>query len=619
MAEELYNEGRVIGLSAYEIFVKQALAADVPQPDIPTESQWLTSMIGMGSSMILKIPQGTTAGIHDYVLPSGTNLSAAGVVIANPFLGEIDDDDWDVTGWAKKVKSYSPLISNTSTSYPTSQSVPSGTYSATQYQAEITEFVKITDGIVYLNNATWVSSADTPPQKDIDPNFNNSNAVVRIYIESNVTTDFNIIFTGFLNKRILQAVSQYTDEGCSTNININDWKNGGMLGPEVIPWASKIIFSYPNMAYQEAESTWVKRTIPSDASYTPSTATTKYGYTFNANAINGQVKSKPVIDLESIAINDYYNNHSFTTEPRLQENISELILEDADSYGALVAWYPGMSATKIAASATSSTDFFPPALYAVRLNSTGTGKTLVPMDTAAPGTVKCFPNSTQAYHYSQFLPYNYALYFNSSNNTFSFVTPGDSTVNNWSGTSKLAYQTNPKVQLSVGNTQPVKLMALSKSDGTDYATTGAAGDLPTTITPANKLVWGDLLTALADNKAIDLFGTKLRNFATELNSNNNIGITNPVNYIGANWIKLNPAPADSAKMVWVGSEVGSDDGYRYLHLYSGESPASIHLGANFIRFKAATGAYEDIKLYISSVEPDPSTEYIPTGSIGIGW
>ena len=44
MPQEIWQEGRVVGLSAYEIYVKQHLSE---YPDIPpaTERQWLASNI----------------------------------------------------------------------------------------------------------------------------------------------------------------------------------------------------------------------------------------------------------------------------------------------------------------------------------------------------------------------------------------------------------------------------------------------------------------------------------------------------------------------------------------------------------------------------------------------
>ena len=106
MAQQIYNEGRVVGFSAYEIFKRLCLDKHIPEEDIPDEHTWLTSMIGMGSSMILTIKSGTTKGVHDYVLPDTSTLTAAGVIFANPFMGSCEWDDPITPQWATKVTSY---------------------------------------------------------------------------------------------------------------------------------------------------------------------------------------------------------------------------------------------------------------------------------------------------------------------------------------------------------------------------------------------------------------------------------------------------------------------------------------------------------------------------------
>lgn len=653
MAQELYNEGRVVGFSAYEIFMRQCLLPPdpIPEEDLPTEQQWLTSMIGMGSSMVLKVPQGTQAGVQDFPLPAGSTLSAAGIVLANPFFGTCT---FDSSNWAKKVTSYGALIKNTSGSgnYPTSSNVPYGDYSVDDYKDQLGEFIKITDGIVYQSGATWSNAASQPPQKDIAPNFSSSSAVVRLYISSEIQNDFYIIFTGFHDKGILYlSGSASSGTGGSTDMDNNHWENGGMLGPEVIPWSNKIIFSVPSAAYSFIDS--VSRTIPKDVSLSSAII---HDYTF-AYLQDHAVNSAPVIDFNSIILTDYYTNHAsdFSGTPILPEVITGMFHKNAVEpsgdpviFNEIVAWYPGISADKITSS-TPATAFFPPAIYATSIVANGDAS-LVPLDVAAPGTVKCFPDSTQAYQYTQILPDNYAVYFNNVTNNFTFVTPNEPDPTVWGGTATLVYQTNPKVQLSVGSTQPVKLMALSKSDGTEYATTGTSATI--TQGPANNLNWSNLLEALADNKSVDVLGTRLRETGKELQKLNpeshgqsSIGMVNDnkVDYLGTRWIMFNPGDPDASpawsdsvdsnnnpNSAWFGVEVDNGDYVdntggvytrpRYLSLNSGETPnATIALGTNFIKFKSGGPSLPDIKLYISAVEPDPATNSIPIGSIGIGW
>ena len=316
MAQEILNEGRVVGLSAWELYMREALGEGVSPDKIPSEREWLSSMIGSGASMVLRIPSGTAKGVQEFDLPSNSDLSAAGVIIANPFMGTCD---WDSSNWAKKITSYSSLIQNNSTDSPSADGsdVPyNSNYSEQECASIVSQFMKITDGIVYTKNASWISTGSTP-QKDIDPNFNESSAVVRLYIDADITSDTYVLLTGFTNKRVLQGLSGHAvleggvSKGGSTDILNNDWADGGMLGPEIFPWASKIVFSVPSSAYRIASS--LIRTIPSDSTYTiPSGGLTIDGIKINENAIDGDVRPSSVIDYNAINLTDYYVAHGLT-------------------------------------------------------------------------------------------------------------------------------------------------------------------------------------------------------------------------------------------------------------------------------------------------------------------
>ena len=67
----IYNEGRVQGLSNYELFIRNLLA-DNPDASIPTEKEWLAASIARGSSMILKVDTDTT--IDDKYTLTGNDL-----------------------------------------------------------------------------------------------------------------------------------------------------------------------------------------------------------------------------------------------------------------------------------------------------------------------------------------------------------------------------------------------------------------------------------------------------------------------------------------------------------------------------------------------------------------
>lgn len=399
MPQEIYNEGRVVGLSAWELFKREAEAAGVDPDVIPNEREWLAAMIGSGASMVLRIKAGKS-GVQNFQLPVNSNLTAAGVIIASPFIGECELDGTGDTAWAKRITSYNQALIGNSDSYPpTANNVPvDSSASPTKYADSIAEFTKITDGIVYLKKANWIDAGHTPPElpaKDIDPNLRESTAVVRLYISSPLTTDVYVLFTGFHNKAIIQSLSGWASEeggvaiGGSDDMTNNDWANGGMLGPEIFPWASKIIFSVPNAA--SADSIMVNRTLPRNAT---TDATIQSGYTFE-NMQKHAVKSALVADFDSIHLDDYFRENNLNSYA-VSEDLFNVSKGSASSAYNLVAWYPGIAAADIAGA--TGDDFFPPALYAANISSVNPTPPPLNFTTMAPSglLVHSEPNTTSA-------------------------------------------------------------------------------------------------------------------------------------------------------------------------------------------------------------------------------
>lgn len=600
MGQEIYNEGRVVGLSAWELFAKIALSNGIPEEVIPNEKQWLTAMLGSGSSLILRVPSGTTKGILDCQLPSDSNLSAAGVVIASPFMGQCEWDD--ISNFATKVTAYGTALNTSGVNPPDENNdLPADeSYNNAIYKNCVSEFAKITDGIVFTRNANWVDTNGVP-EKDIDPNFNESSTVVRLYISSDINQDVAILLTGFHNKRILQGLSNFADTqgvGGSCDTANNDWANGGMLGPEVIPWASKIIFTLPNSAYNLANS--LTRTIPADTQYTiPEGGLNIGGIVIKENAIDSEVKPNSFIDFNSINLTDYYSVNSVSGST-LTEDISDVALGISDSYNELVAWYPGMTAAKLGSNVTAKGDFFPPALYAAQIDASGSGKILVPLDVAAPGTVKVFKTDTEASKYIENLPNNYAIYHNTETNAFTFAISGASS-SDWPGLSKLVYTTAPQVTLTVGNTS-ANLISLTDANGDAYDTTGSAQN-PITVGPENNLTWKDMLDGLKDGKKLDILGAKLHNLGTELKTSNTIGVTNAVTKSGSQQFVLDPGS----------NQITVQRSGNLAQLNSGKS---IKVGDEYIEFTGSGSGRSSLRLYISSSAP---TSGMRVGDIGIGW
>jgi len=602
MAQEIYNEGRVVGLSAWELYMREALGEGISPDKIPNERQWLASMIGSGASMILKIPTGTTKGVHDYELPAGSELSAAGVIVANPFMGTCE---WDISNWAKKVTSYSSLILNNDEYAPSDNgsTVPyDEEYSDQECASVVSQFVKLTDGIVFTKYANWIPTGEDEPNKDIDPNFNTSSTVVRLYISADITSDLYVMFTGFTNKRILQGLSGHAapdgdvSVGGSTDTEHNNWPNGGMLGPEITPWASKIVFSVPSSIYHMISS--LTRTIPSDASYyIPEGGLNIDGFTIRENAVEGTIRPNSIIDFNAINLVDYFNENNVTSA-LLSEEILEGAFGVSDEVNAITAWYPGVTASDIN---SYDAKFFPPAIYAVQATDTG-NQYLVPLDTAAPGTVKGFTDPDAAFNYRQKLPNNFAIYHNTDYNTFSFVTDNEYP-EYWPGTAYLEYTESPKVNLTVGNVE-AKLISLTDSEGNEYNTSGTDTTVP--VGPTDNLNWDTLLHALANNESIDILGLQLHALGEELTEYHTIGVENTVEEVASDKLTLKALdPYYNISMM----RAASGDA-NVIAVNGGSQAASIKVDADFIEFGSG------LRLYISSSEPNGT---IPAGSIGIGW
>jgi hypothetical protein len=476
-------------------------------------------------------------------------------------------------------------------------------YSTYTYKNCVSEFIKITDGIVYTRNANWVPSHDGEPEKDIDPNFNESSTVVRLYISSALRYDVLVIFTGFQNKRILQGLSGFAAEdagissGGSTDMDSNDWQNGGMLGPEIIPWASKIIFTIPSSAYTLSNS--LNRRIPSDATYSDGTYQT---YTFRN--VDSEIKPNSLIDFNSIILKEYYDsNHNNKMSSCLNEATSNVVLGINDACNTLTAWYPGMTASKIKASGTTADDFFPPALYATQVDPDSNSQTLVPIDVAAPGTVKGFTDRNKAKAYKALLPDNFAIFNDTTAGTFNFVVNGTDV---WSGTAKIDYISDtPKATITAGNKQ-VGVIALTRSDNTTYNTSGSAGAL-NPADPSNPqedkpkpnryLTWDNLMNCLYNGYKFDILGNRLNNVGLELANTNSMGNTYKITSV-----KLTD---NSNHIATLSTAAGNRDGATVIAASHG-----IKSGTNYVEFS------NGLRLYISGSKPTGS---IPDGSIGIGW
>lgn len=254
MPRKLWNEGRVLGLSAYELFVRHILGTD-PDATVPTESEWLASMFDSGNSMLLQLtPEPDIAQNHDvhYIdieLPASSNLWAANTIIGSFFYGEGGAASV-YNGWCTKVVSYGPLLSNNVDSSPADggaypegipPTMPDAVNFTSDVKTQLHEFGKIIDGIVIQPGAQWSTNADAPPQKTFIPSTDPDSrypAVVRIMVRERITSTFYLLLTGFSYRSAMEAIIDYSNPKRSA-------VDGTFLGPEEYPWANKIVFSVP--------------------------------------------------------------------------------------------------------------------------------------------------------------------------------------------------------------------------------------------------------------------------------------------------------------------------------------------------------------------------------------
>lgn len=448
----IYNEGRVIGLSNFELYVRQLLAED-PNAEVPSEREWLAATLANGASMLLKVPSGTPAGYSDFKLPNTSKLCAGNTLVATLFFGSADFSG----SWATRITSYGDLIINDTETHPVtpgqSPNVPgsnSTDYTAVQKNL-CKEYSKIMWGICF-QPGIWSEYGEHGVGMELTPDFTKP-AVVRIKLSQATSSDIYILIQGFTDRRILQGTSAF-----ESTMDTEHPQDGDFLGPESYPWANKIIFVEPSEILQFKE---------------------KYRLT---HSITGTVDTEPIIDIDLPVVSNYYTTNNFTDSTKT-ETVSD-ISASPNGVG-LLGVYESSSGPRTA-----------PALYSAQISSTGT-KTLYPVDVVAPGTVKIFRNQQLALNYSVLLKNVFGMYLDPDNSLSMYDEEG----NVVSLGSKLEVSTTkPYVAKVSTGSSFVKTISLTDSvSGSDLNLNGTAG----TVTTA-EITWATLLSCLADNKKIKI-------------------------------------------------------------------------------------------------------------------
>ena len=265
----LYNEGRVVGTNPYEMYVRQLMAQDSSAVPM-SERQWIASNLSCNSSMILKIPAGTPAGVHNYILPANSQLCGASIIYASMFEGTVTLNQ---TGeWAANVNDYGRLVSNTPELHPVSPGEPSDIptkddpITITNDLAEqCRNYLKITSALMFqpgewtsiIEYTDWLTEEDqqlvteygeniTVPTKiseiavGIDPDFSKQ-GFIRLAIQSQISSDIYVLFNGFTYNTFVNG-----SIGFQEVIGFSNPENGDFLGPQLFPWACKIVLVTTN-------------------------------------------------------------------------------------------------------------------------------------------------------------------------------------------------------------------------------------------------------------------------------------------------------------------------------------------------------------------------------------
>ncbi len=521
MPKQIYNEGRVTGLSAYEIFLQQHLATD-PDTEPPTERQWLAASLGMGASMLIKIVKNKSDDIRtvDIPFPAGTALCASNTIIANLFLGKGDYKSGEY--FANKVTDYGVLISNTASSSPKGKvntenigtGIPQDETGRNNWKDNteklIKSYIRIVDGVV-IQPGTWVDYENKPPQKDLEPDLS-QRPVVRLLINGKIETDVEILLTGF-NMRTIVGSTSLIEGSMPVKNSPNRPLDGDFLGSGAFPWANKIVFVTPSSAINLL-------------------ITESYVRQLKKTETKIKVDDTSVIDMRKTNPGTYYTKNYPTAREEI--NINDLV-----TFG------NGVSVLTI----YQRKDVYPPALYGTYATATGANY-LNPIDVVAPGTVKMFESTgnpdedkKQLQDYQDTFPGTFGMSKNDDGELNALDKEGNLVPTAKVSVEDLYYKrmndSNTKATGAKIQTGKNEVLALSmrNKEGKQWQI-GKPNDteipLGATIeTDKSDIYWEALLDALANNQRIDILGDDLRVVKKNL-KNNILGETN--NDKNDNWV-----------------------------------------------------------------------------------
>lgn len=492
MPRQIWNEGRVQGYSAYEIYLKQALSDD-PDLQPATEREWLASSIACGSSMVVKIPKTSNdAGYLDISLPENSKLCAANVIFANLFLG---DCEYDVNSYfAKRVINYGFCISNTLNFHPDTNGTQIPTTDDDISLESVLSFSeaynKIIDGVV-IQPGKWKETGDEAGQyMDLSPDMSKS-PFIRIFYSGKIESTIQIMLTGFTIRSVISGVC-----GLDGSYNATSPQDGTFLGPAQFPWAAKIIFS-------QSTATSISLNM------------SNYIRKIKGEKAVSKLRGKSLVDMETCDPSIFYSSK----QPDAKIDFDSCNLDSPDGKGNILTIH-------------SKSEKYSPAIYATRYDP-DKEKSLSPFNVVGKGAVQMFDDSTSDADmkgYEKTYPGTFALRRKDDGSVETLNENNDVIPVARIDHKELSYTnlvTDDKkakgVVTSVGNKKSLSV-SLSGNDTDSQLTIGDDGTSNVSIgsTSFNKGAMNKLspsssnitpayiLEAIANNKSIDILGDRMK-------------------------------------------------------------------------------------------------------------
>ena len=495
MPIEIWNQGRVTGYSAYEIYVRQHIASGSDTPPA-TEREWLASTVGMGSSMLLSIDPDSSHDesqiwYKDIQFPSTTRLCAANTIIASYFAGSANYQG----NWATRITDYGPLISNTASSAPNGSVGPTSSIPAQtdlnwsqDIKLGLSNYLKIIDGLI-IQPGNWSDSSQKPPEHTFSPDLGEYPRI-RLMIKGRITHKVQILLTGFTIRPVILGTSELGDP-----TNSPAPEDGDFLGPGQYPWASKVIFSVPSSYITYYQSSAYTRKLPK-------------------TDVDKTVSDTSVIDMRSTDPKDYYEDNY----PSAKVEIAVSELNALNGGCAVISVY-------------QRNEKFPPAIWASLISETG-NNAIYPLDTVAPNSVKLIDDASlsDVNEYQSAYPGTHALSKSTSDDVIKFkgstnqlLPIADQSLTPLSYTNLVPQDKYAQALLILSGHNVGKALSLSKENGDpidfgqDTASNQTIGNTKfdvgnmTKLSPSSSnITWAYLLEALANDKSIDLLGNNLK-------------------------------------------------------------------------------------------------------------